>query len=311
MLRTRMASLITGSVVSLSLAAPAAAQGTPCDGNIVDQLQSSRQFEILLAAADSADLVGALQGDGPLTVFAPTDAAFASLPPSILNLLRTSPKLLTEVLLYHVVAGEVFAADVIAGGQVTTLQGETLSLSHDGGGAFINAAEVTFADAKACNGVIHAIDRVLLPSYQNFKEFRLDLVEILELENYTSNEFGTLLQAVVAADLAGALSGPGPLTLFAPRDRAFAKLPEGTLESLLADPAALANILTYHVVPQTLFAADVLSLTGAATLQGSDITFSLDGTVPKVNDAAILATDREAVNGVIHVLDSVLLPPGS
>ncbi|MCB9131211.1 MAG: fasciclin domain-containing protein [Anaerolineales bacterium] len=124
-----------------------------------------------------------------------------------------------------------------------------------------------------------------------------------------AGSFPTLVAAVQAADLVDALKGAGPFTVFAPTEEAFAALPEGTLDSLLADPAALANILLYHVVSGKVMAADVTDGLTAETLQGSDVTFTVaDGSV-KINDANIVTTDIEAGNGVIHVIDAVILPP--
>ena len=124
-----------------------------------------------------------------------------------------------------------------------------------------------------------------------------------------AGSFPTLVAAVQAADLVDALKGAGPFTVFAPTEEAFAALPAGTLDSLLADPAALANVLLYHVVPGKVMAADVTDGLTAKTLQGSTVSFTVaDGSV-KINDANIVTTDIEASNGVIHVIDAVILPP--
>lgn len=123
----------------------------------------------------------------------------------------------------------------------------------------------------------------------------------------SAGTFTTLVAAVKAAGLADTLSGPGPFTVFAPNDAAFAKLPAGTVEGLLADIPALAKVLTYHVVAGKVMAADVVKLTKATTVQGSDIQIHVNGGV-KVNEANVVATDVAADNGVIHVIDSVLIP---
>lgn len=120
--------------------------------------------------------------------------------------------------------------------------------------------------------------------------------------------FETLLAAATAAGLADTLAGDGPFTVFAPTDEAFAALPEGTVEGLLEDPAALSEILLYHVVPGKVLAADVVSLTSATTVQGSDVTISVDGGAVMIDGANVTATDIEASNGVIHVIDAVILP---
>jgi len=124
----------------------------------------------------------------------------------------------------------------------------------------------------------------------------------------SAGSFTTLVAAVQAADLADTLAGDGPYTVFAPTDEAFAKLPEGTVEALLADPDKLRAILLYHVVPGKVSAADVISLSTATTAQGSDVNIRVaDGSV-MVNNALVTATDIETSNGVIHVIDTVILP---
>lgn len=119
--------------------------------------------------------------------------------------------------------------------------------------------------------------------------------------------FTTLLAAAEAAGLVETLSGEGPLTVFAPTDEAFAALPEGTVEGLLADTEALTAVLTYHVVAGAVMSTDLSDGMTAATVNGADITVSLDPVM--INDANVIAADIEASNGIIHVIDSVLLPP--
>jgi len=127
-----------------------------------------------------------------------------------------------------------------------------------------------------------------------------------------ANDFNTLVTAVQAAGLVETLSGDGPFTVFAPTDEAFAALPEGTLEGLLEDPEALADILTYHVVSGEVLAADVVGLTSATTVQGSDISIEVvDGGVVLNGSANVVATDVMASNGVVHVIDAVILPPAN
>lgn len=122
-----------------------------------------------------------------------------------------------------------------------------------------------------------------------------------------AGSFNTLVAAVQAAGLAETLSGPGPFTVFAPSDDAFAKLPDGTVEGLLEDKEQLSKILTYHVVPGKVMAADVQSLDKATTVEGSDLKIDASSGV-KVNDATVTQADIEADNGVIHVIDTVLIP---
>ena len=145
----------------------------------------------------------------------------------------------------------------------------------------------------------------LLPAAALAQDAPADIVDTA----VAAGDFNTLAAAVQAAGLVDALKGEGPFTVFAPTDAAFAKLPAGTVETLLADPeGALKQILLYHVVPGKVMAADLSEGLSAATLQGEDVTFTLaDGA--KVNGANIVAADVEASNGVIHVIDTVILPP--
>lgn len=121
--------------------------------------------------------------------------------------------------------------------------------------------------------------------------------------------FSTLVTAVTEAGLVETLSGEGPFTVFAPTNEAFAKLPEGTLEMLLADVDLLTEVLTYHVVAGQVMAADVVGLSSARTVEGGVLNINVDGSTVMVNDATVTATDIEASNGVIHVIDSVIVPP--
>lgn len=124
-----------------------------------------------------------------------------------------------------------------------------------------------------------------------------------------AGDFTTLLAAVEAAGLVETLEGEGPYTVFAPTDDAFAALPEGTVEGLLEDPEALGDILLYHVVPGEVTSDQVVTLESATTAQGSDLAIRVEGDSVFVNDAQVIVTDIQASNGVIHVIDAVLLPP--
>ena len=130
------------------------------------------------------------------------------------------------------------------------------------------------------------------------------------VETASANEdFSTLVAAIEAADLAEALSADGPFTVFAPTNAAFDKLPEGTLDDLLDNPDQLAEILTYHVVSGEVPASSVVTLEGATTLNGADVEIRVEGDTVFVNDARVVTTDIRTSNGIIHVIDTVLLPP--
>jgi len=207
---------------------------------------------------------------------------------------------LTDILLYHVVSGEVLAEDVVNLEEAETLLGQNVDIRVEDGNVYINDAMVVITDIMADNGVIHVIDSVLLPP-----ESQGSIVDIA----IEDGRFETLVAALQAADLAETLAGEGPFTVFAPTDDAFAKLPEGTVEALLEDIPALTDILLYHVVSGEVLAEDVVNLEEAETLLGENVSIRVEDGNVYINDAMVIITDIMADNGVIHVIDSVLLPP--
>ncbi len=290
--------------------APAAA------GDIVAVASANPDFSTLVAAVQAAGLVETLQGEGPFTVFAPTNDAFAALPAGLVDalLLPENIDALTAVLTYHVVSGKVMAADVTAG-DVPSVQGENITVTTDGG-VKVNGANVIATDVEASNGVIHVIDAVIVPP-------SLDVASLLPTPETTAAaaagdivavasanpDFSTLVAAVQAAGLVETLQGEGPFTVFAPTNDAFAALPAGLVDKLLLpeNKDILVAILTYHVVSGKVMAADVTA-GDVPSVQGENIAVTTDGGV-KVNGANVIATDVEASNGVIHVIDAVILPP--
>lgn len=266
------------------------------DDTIIGVADSVGDFTTLLAAVDAAGLTETLQGDGPFTVFAPTDAAFAALPEGTVDALLADIPALTDILLYHVAGAEVSSSAVVEMSLVTALNGVDLKVTTDGG-VFINDAEVTVADVEASNGVIHVIDAVLLPP-PTITEIARD-----------NPDFSILYAALEASDLDTVLMEEGPYTVFAPTDAAFGKLPEGTVEALLGDIPTLTDILLYHVHAGRLPAADVLASANVTMAQGDDAAVAMDGTTPTIAGAAIVSTDLPARNGLIHILDDVMLPP--
>ncbi len=275
--------------------------------NIVETAVAAGSFSTLVAAVTAADLGGALSGEGPFTVFAPTDEAFAALPAGTIDALLADPSGdLTQILLYHVLSGKVMAEAVADGLEVETLQGSMVKFSIVDGKPMINDAMIVTTDIEASNGVIHVIDAVILPPAEEAAMPEMNIVETA----IAAGGFETLVAAVTAADLGGALSGEGPFTVFAPTDEAFAALPAGTIDALLADPSGdLTQILLYHVLSGKVMAEAVADGLEVETLQGSMVKFSIVDGKPMINDAMIVTTDIEASNGVIHVIDAVILPP--
>ena len=142
------------------------------------------------------------------------------------------------------------------------------------------------------------------------KEKEPEMSSIVEIA-VEDGRFTTLVAALEAADLVGTLEGEGPFTVFAPTDDAFAALPDGTVDALLDDIPTLQAILLYHVVPAEVMASDVVNLSSAETASGQEIAINVDGSTVMINDAQVIITDIVASNGVIHVIDRVILPPSA
>lgn len=294
-IRMHLACLMV-SGVSL-LAAPATQAG-----DIVDTAVGAGNFKTLVAAVKAAGLVETLKGDGPFTVFAPSDDAFARIPADVLaSLLKPENKgKLTSILTYHVVSGKVSARTAFGLTEAATVNGQKINIRRNNGRLVINDSIVTVTDIECSNGVIHVIDKVLMPESSTIPEVAA-----------AAGQFSTLLAAVTEAELAETLSQPGPFTVFAPTDEAFAKLPAGTVESLLKpeNRKQLVSILTYHVVSGRVYSRDAVKVDAAKTLQGRKVKIKLGGDGIQINDSRVVTADVEASNGVIHIIDAVLLPP--
>lgn len=276
-------------------------------GDIVDTALAAGSFNTLAAALKAAGLVETLKGKGPFTVFAPTDEAFAKLPPgTVESLLKPENKAqLAAILTYHVVPGSVMASKAITLSNAGSVNGQRIDLAVKDGKLMLDGkAMVTKADISCSNGVIHVIDTVILPVQK-------DIVDVA----VEAGSFNTLAAALKAGGLVDALKGKGPFTVFAPTDAAFAKLPKGTVENLLKpeNKDRLVSILKYHVIPGSVYADQVMTLKESApTLQGYTLQVNVkDGVVSLGNGVAmgkVASADIEASNGVIHVIDTVLLP---
>jgi len=267
---------------------------------VVDVVVDSEVHNTLETAVITANLAGTLSGDGPFTLFAPTDDAFAALPAGVLDDLLAEPDgALTDILLYHAVNGQALSTDLMDGQMITTINGNDVTVTINADGVFINDAQVIVADIVTDNGVVHVIDAVLsIPT--------ITVVDIV----VNSDDHNTLEAAVIAADLAGTLSGPGPFTLFAPTDDAFAALPDGALDDLLADPmGALTDVLLYHAVNGVARSTDLTDGQMVITINGKDVTVTINADGVFINDAKVTVADIQTDNGIVHVIDAVLLPP--
>ncbi len=282
-------------IFALLLAIPVTAQ------TVVDVIVASDVHNTLEAAVIAAELDDDLSAEGPFTVFAPTDAAFAMLPDGVLDylLMEENQDSLVSVLSYHVVPASGPSTALTDGMRLPTLiAGYSLFIRTRGDSVTVNGVLVTTADIIASNGIVHVIDAVLLQPAATVVDI------VVASENHT-----TLEAAVVAAGLAGALSGDGPFTLFAPNDAAFAAVGEDMINALLADPTGdLATILQYHVVPGRFYSTDLMDGMMLTTLQGEMLEVTISGDTALVDGVAISVPDIMADNGVVHSIDGVLLP---
>ena len=296
-------------------------------GTIVDVAVANGSFTTLVAAVQAADLVDTLNSEGPFTVFAPTDDAFAAALEALdmtAEELLADTETLTTILTYHVIPGAVASGDLSDGMMAATVQGEEITVDLSDG-VKINNVNVIIPDVPASNGIIHAVDGVLLPPTvaealglggdtmeedDAMEEEAAEVGTIVDVA-VANGSFTTLVAAVQAADLVDTLNSEGPFTVFAPTDDAFAAALEAldmTAEELLADTDTLTAILTYHVVAGEVLSTDLSDGMMAATVQGEEITVDLSDGV-KINGANVVIADVDASNGIIHAIDAVLLPP--
>jgi transforming growth factor-beta-induced protein len=273
--------------------------------NIVQTASSDPQFSMLTAALTKAGLVSALEGEGPFTVFAPTNDAFNELfsQLGIEGLDDLSAETLKPILLNHVVSGNIKAADITTG-YVSTLnntapdQNQVKVFVQKSGTVTVDGSQVITADVMASNGVIHAINKVILPA---------------SVVSHAINNpgFSILVEAVVKAGLVDALSATGPFTVFAPTNDAFTALFAVLGVSGISDLTAeqLTPILLYHVVPGNVLASQVTTGNVPTLKEGSTISIMVDGMGVKLNtNSNVIATDVQGSNGVIHAIDAVILP---
>ena len=338
---------------------------------IYDIVSNSVNHTTLKAAVDACALDGVLSGTGPLTLFAPTDAAFNLLPAGTVTALLNDIPQLTNILKHHVVGSSVMSTMLSNNQVVTTLYGDVTVTISSMGDVFIDNAQVTVADIVADNGVVHIIDAVLLPTidcagivdgtalvdscgtcqqayiytFQTNTPTFVDNANILvagvdynpatqvliypndqnnplwvgdpalcpanTIYDIVSNsvDHTTLKTAIDACALDGVLSGSGPFTLFAPTDAAFNLLPAGTITALLNDIPALTDILKHHVVADSVMSGMLTNNQIVTTLHGTDVTVTISGGNVYIDNAMVTLADLVADNGVVHVIDAVLLPP--
>jgi transforming growth factor-beta-induced protein len=262
---------------------------------------ASEQTKTLTAAIKAAGLVETLQGTGPFTVFAPTDAAFSEIQADVDMLLKPENKeQLIKVLKCHVVSGKLLSKDLKDGLTLTTLDGEKLNVTLMNDGRFmVGDVHITTPDVMTSNGIIHIVDKVILPK----------IARKLNITTIASANAKTLSAAIGAAGLTATLEGDGPFTVFAPTDSAFSTIQKDVTTLLKPEnKEKLAKVLTYHVVSGKLVAADLKDGQELTTVEGQKLKVSIKNGVVMVGNARVIATDVDASNGVVHVIDKVLMP---
>nr|KAG5705886.1 hypothetical protein BaRGS_030776 [Batillaria attramentaria] len=276
--------------------------------SIMDLIAQDPQFSLLRTALEKANLVTTFQGTGQFTLFAPTNAAFQSLDQTLLNrLINGDVTCLQKVLKQHVLPNVICSAIIQPGNaRALNLLDNYVNLTHTGDGSvLVNDAQVIRADVMATNGVIHAINGVLIPNEA------LDIVNVAQRSGLTE-----LTQLVQTAGLTSTLQNAQNVTVFAPTNEAFQILPAATVQQLTSNPALLQQVLTYHVVPQQL---SVRQLTASNSQQLNTLNtpaklrvnqyFGYRQRVVTVQCAPVITTDVPACNGVAHVISQLLIPP--
>jgi uncharacterized surface protein with fasciclin (FAS1) repeats len=284
----------------------------------------------LVTAVKAAGLVDTLNGDGPFTIFAPTNDAFAAIPAAQLDAILADKEMLTKILTYHVIAGTEYDAAGLGGaGELESVEGEKVTFGADG--TTVNEANVLCSNVMTANATVHIIDSVLLPPSLTMP------TEMAALEptgpgcaavpadgagsfdgmakdpaaTAASNNplLSTLVTAVTEAGLVDTLNGDGPFTIFAPVNDAFAAIPADQLNAILADKDMLTKILTYHVIAgEQLSSADLIAAGSAVTVNGAELTFGSDMGMLTVNGAKTLCMDVPTANATVHIIDTVLVP---
>ena len=339
-----MAADMLGAFGPACSAVPADGEGSfagMADDTAATAASNNPLLSTLVTAVVEADLVDTLNSDGPFTIFAPTNDAFAAIPEDILGAVLADQDLLTAVLTYHVVGGQgATAAELGAAGSLGTVEGGEITFGADG--TVVNEANVICSDVPVANGTVHIIDQVLLP------QVAIDAIATLTAGDEAAADtmlgangpacsavpadgegsfagmsddtaataasnnplLSTLVTAVVEAQLVDTLNSDGPFTIFAPVNDAFAAIPEDTLNAVLADQDLLTSILTFHVIAgESLSSSALIEAGTATTVNGADLTFGAEGELLTVNGvASALCQDVPTANATVHIIDTVLQP---
>ncbi len=274
--------------------------GLPPAQSITDIVVGDPNFSILESAVVKAGLADALATTNPLTVFAPDNAAFAASGITDATIAALPVSSVDSILKYHVLAAFVTSTSVPVSDAITPLLGTKLFASNNVNGIFMNGIKIKQADIAASNGVIHVIEKVLIPPTKTIAQIAA-----------SDTSFSFLVAAVTKVGLLSTLQGPGKFTVFAPTNAAFRAA--GITDINAVPVATLDLVVRYHVLTTNVFASDLVNNTTAKTLQGGNIRITtppagvkIDGSAQPVSN--ITTANITATNGVIHVLNRVMLP---
>jgi transforming growth factor-beta-induced protein len=263
---------------------------------VIQNAQENGNFTKLIGALNTTGLSETLNGSGPYTVFAPTDTAFAAMNQTLLNNLTTDNASLSKVLKYHVVLGKIMASQLTQNMTLKTLEGSDLVIIMNQTGTYVNGAKIVTKDIESSNGVIQAIDTVLVPQ---------TIVETM----MNTSALSTLTKAVQMANLTDTLNGTGPFTVFAPTNSALAN--STYVNGLIAanDTANLTKLLTYHVVPYRVVMGNDTNSSLLKSVEGSDLVMIVNASGTFINGAKVVTPNIICSNGVVNIIDKVLIPP--
>ncbi|XP_061186622.1 periostin-like [Saccostrea echinata] len=288
--------------------------------NIID-LAKKLGASTLLQFVQDAGLTDVLSSKGPFTLFAPSDAAFSSLSPDVIQKLKSDKQLLTSVLFAHIVNKTMLSKSLKDDELVPSMNKDVGIRINKYLPRFVrpippptvtaNGCQVTLVDQKATNGVIQVISRVMYPF-----PLKENIVETV----HNTSSLSTLYKAMIATGVSDIIADGGPFTLFAPPDDAFNKLPPGTVDSLLKNKTAAERVVTYHLIGGSKYKVGLLPYntshpgihdTFLPTIEGGQLVFTLDvdGLLIIDRKYKIVKTDMTVSNGVIHTIDSVMIPP--
>jgi uncharacterized surface protein with fasciclin (FAS1) repeats len=267
---------------------------------ITDLVVNDPNFSILEAAVVKANLADALATSNPITVFAPDNAAFTAAGITEAAIASLPVSRVDSILKYHVHPGFVTASDVPASNAITTLLGTQLYASNNANGVFFNGIGVKQANVQAANGVVHVINNVLIPPTRTIAQIAAG-----------DTSFSFLVAAVTRAGLLSAISGAGKFTVFAPTNAAFRAA--GITDIAALPQATVETVVKYHVLTTNVFASDLINNANVPTLQGGNLLVNTAPARVKIATSAavssnVTAANIAATNGVVHVIDRVLLP---